>query len=107
MSEQDGFDARLAGHFEREHRHVPADAFVAAAMRKVRAGRRRRDFIRVGLRIAVPVAAVVASPWLIAGVARLNAALGSFLSSAAGQFGAWVVGALVLFVVLAMRLRSR
>jgi len=107
MSDQDGFDARLAAHFEQAHRQVPADEFVATTMRKVRAGRRRREFIRVGLRLAVPVAAVVASPWLIAGVARLNAALDSFLSSDSGQLGAWALGVLAVFVVLVTRVRSR
>ena len=107
MSDHDGFDAQLAAHFEKEHRQVHGDAFVATAMRKVRAERRRREFIRVGLRLAVPVAAVVASPWLIAGVARFNAVLESFLSTDTGQFGAWVLGALAVLVMLVMRVRSR
>ncbi len=107
MSDQDGFDTRLATCFEQEHRHVPADAFLAATMRKVRAARRRREFIHVGLRVAVLVAAIVASPWLIAGVDRLNAALESFLSSESGQFGAWLLSALAVCVALATRLRSR
>ena len=107
MSDQDGFDARLAAHFEQEHRHVPADAFVATTMRKVRAGRRRREVMRAGLRVAALVAAVVASPWLIAGVARLNAALESSLTWTMGQAGAWVLGALAVLVVLATRVRSR
>ena len=107
MSGHDGFDARLAAHFEQAHRHAPADAFVGATMRKVRAGRRRREFIRVGLHVAVLFAAVVASPWLIAGVARFNAAIESFLASDAGQLGAWALGALAAFVVLLRRGRSR
>ena len=107
MSDQDGFDARLAAHFEQEHRHVPADDFVATTMRKVRAGRRRREVIHAGLGAAALVAAVVASPWLIAGVAHLNAALESSLSWAMGQPVAWVLGALAALVVLAMRVRSR
>jgi hypothetical protein len=107
MSDHDGFDARLAAHFEQSHRQVSADAFVAATMRKIRAGRRRRDFIRVGLRLAVPVAAVVASPWLIAVVGRLNTALESFLSSDVGQLGASALGAVAVFVVLVTRVRSR
>ena len=107
MSDQDEFDARLAAHFEQEHRHVPADAFVATTMRKVRAGRRRREVMRAGLRVAALVAAVVASPWLIAGVARLNAALESSLTWTMGQPGAWVLGALAVLVVLATRVRSR
>lgn len=107
MNEQDGFDARLAAHFEQEHRHVPADAFVAATMLKVRAARRRRDFLRVGLRVGVLGAAVVASPWLIAGVDRLNTALESSLNWAGGGSGAWVMGGLAIVAVLALRVRSR
>ena len=107
MSDHDDFDAKLAAHFEQAHRQIPGDAFVGTTMRKVRDGRRRREFMRVGLRLAVPVAAVVASPWLIAGVARLNAVLESFLSSYPGQFGAWALGALVVFVILLTRVRSR
>jgi len=107
MSDQDGVDARLAAHFEQEHRHVPADSFVATTMRKVRATRRRRDVMHAGLRAAALVAAVMASPWLIAGVAHLSAALDSSLTWAMGQFGAWVLGVLAVLVVLAMRVRSR
>jgi len=107
MSDQDEFDARLAAQFEQEHRHVPADSFVATTMRKVRAGRRRKDVMRVGLRVAALVAAVAASPWLIAGVARMNAALESSLTWTMGQPGAWVLGALAVLVVLATRVRSR
>src|SRR5688572_8728803 len=106
MSDPDGFDARLAAHFEQEHRHVPADPFVATTMRKVRAGRRREEVLRTGLRVAVLVAIVAASPWMIAGVARLNAGLESSLSWTMGQPGAWVLGALAL-LVLATRARSR
>ena len=107
MSDQDGFDARLAAHFEQEHRHVPADSFVATTIRKVRAERRRQDVMRTGLRAAALAAAVIVSPWLIAGVAHLNAALESSLTWATGQFGGWVLGALAVVVVLAMRVRSR
>ncbi len=109
MSDQDGFDARLAAHFEQEHRHVPADSFVADTMRKVRAGRRRKEVIHAGVRVAALVAAVMASPWLIAGVARVNAALDSGLTWAMGELGAWVwvLGALAVLVVLATRVRSR
>jgi hypothetical protein len=107
MSEQDGFDAQLAAHFEREHRHVPGDAFVAATMEKVRTGRRRREFMRVGWRIAALGAAAVASPWLIAGVEHLNAAVEFSLKWTEGQPGAWVLGGLAVVAVLAMRLRSR
>lgn len=107
MSDQDGFDARLAAHFEQAHRQVPADSFVASTMQKIRAGRRRREFVHVGSRAAALVAAVVASPWLIAGVARLNTALESSLAWAMGELGGWVLGAVAVLVVLAMRVRSR
>jgi hypothetical protein len=107
MSDQDGFDARLAARFEREHLHASADDFVATTMRKVRAGRRRREVIHAGLGVAALVAAVVASPWLIAGSAHLNAALESSLSWAMGQPVAWALGALAALVLLATRVRSR
>lgn len=105
MSDQDGFDARLLAQFEQQHRQVPADSFVASTMQRVRVARRRRDFIRVGLRVAGLAAAVLVSPWLIAGATRLNAILESFLSSDTGQLGAWVLGALAILVVLATRRR--
>jgi hypothetical protein len=107
MSDRDGVDAQLAAQFEQAHRQVPADAFVATTMRKVRDGRRHRNFIRVGLRLSALGATVVASPWLIAGVTRLSAALDSFLSSDAGQLVAWAPGVLAVFVMLVMRVRSR
>jgi hypothetical protein len=107
MSEQDGFDARLAAHFEREHRHVPADDFVAATMEMVRAGRRRGAFMRVGWRVGALGVAVVASPWVIAGVDRVSAALESSVGPVVGQYGMWVLGAMVVAVVLGKRLRSR
>jgi hypothetical protein len=107
MSDHDDFDTRLAARFEEEHRHVPADPFVAAAMRKVRAERRRRDVVHVGLRVAALVAAVAASPWLIAGVARLNAALESSPTWTLGLPVAWVVGALAAVVLVVRRVRGR
>lgn len=107
MSDQDGFDARLVARFEQEHRHVPADTFVAGTMRKIRAARGRRGVIHVGLRVVALGAAVVASPWLIAGIAHVNATLASSLTWAIGERGAWVLGALVALVLLSMRLRSR
>ncbi len=107
MSDQDGFDARLVARFEREHRHASSDDFVAATMRKVRAGRRRREVMHAGALVVALVVAVLASPWLIAGVAYLNAALDSSLSYAMEQPVAWALGALAALVVLARRLRSR
>jgi hypothetical protein len=107
MNDQDGFDARLATHFEQEHRHVPADAFVAATMQKVRVGRRRREVMRAGLRVAALVAAITLSPWLIAGVTRLNAALESSLTWSMGLPGAWVLAVLAVVVVVATRVRRR
>jgi hypothetical protein len=107
MSDPDEFDVRLAAHFEQEHRQVPADSFVATTMRKVRAERRRRKVMQAGLRAAALVAVVMASPWLIAGAARLDAALESSLNWAMGQPGAWALGAVAVLVVLARRVRSR
>jgi hypothetical protein len=107
MSDHDGFDARLAASFEREHRNVPADAFVAATMRKIRAERRRTGVMRVGLRAAVLAAAIAGSPWLIAAGARLNAALQSSFTWTLGLPVAWVLGLLAIVVVVALRVRGR
>lgn len=107
MSDQDGFDARLAARFEQEHRHVPADAFVATTMQKVRAARRRKEVMRIGWRAAALVAAIAGSPWLIAGGARLNAALQSSLTWTLGLPVAWILGVLAIVVVVAMRVRGR
>jgi hypothetical protein len=107
MSDQDGFDPGLAARFEQEHRHVSADAFVAATMREVRAAGRRRRIVRNCQRAGALVAIVAASPWLIPGVEQLNAAVGTSLSWALGLNGAWVLGALAVVAVLAMRVRGR
>ena len=107
MSEQNDFDTRLAARFEQERASVPVDAFVANTMRKVRAERRRREFLHVGSRVAALAAIVIASPWLIAGVERLNAAVDSSFTWARDQSVGWVLGAVVILVVLAMRARSR
>jgi hypothetical protein len=107
MSEQNGFDARLAALFEQEHRQVAADDFVAATMRMVRARHRRKQFLRTGLRAAALVALVAASPWLIAGVEQLNSAVGLSLSPALEMRGAWVLGALAVVWVVATRVRGR
>jgi hypothetical protein len=107
MSDQDGFDAELAARFERENSHLPADSFVATTMRTVRARRSRTEFMRIGLRVAALAAAIIASPWLIAGVERLNVAFASSLAWAMGESGAWVLAAMAVLVVLAMRRRSR
>lgn len=76
-------------------------------MQKVRAGRRRKEVMRAGLRVAALAAVVAASPWLIAGVARLNAALESSLTGTMGLPGAWVLCGLAVIVVLGMRVRGR
>jgi len=108
MSDQNDFDLRLAARFEQEHQNVPADAFVAAAMQKVRASGRRRHVMRIGWRAAVLVAAIAGSPWLIAGGARLSAALATSFDWTLGLPVAWVLGVLaVVVVVLAKRLRSQ
>jgi hypothetical protein len=107
MSDQERFDTRLAALFEQEHRHIPADAFVAEMMRKIRAGRRRREITRQGLRISALAALVAASPWLIAGVEWLNAAVEASLDWVEGPPVTWVLGAAVLVAVMATRLRRR
>jgi hypothetical protein len=107
MSDQDGFDAQLASHFEQAHSHVPADAFVAVTMQKVRAGRRRAEVMHAGLRVAALVAAIVLSPWLIAGAVRLNAVLESSLTWVMALPGAWIAGVGAIVVVVAMRVSGR
>ena len=107
MSEQDGFDPRLAAQFEQEHRQVPGDAFVASTMGEVRAARRRKAVMRVGWRAAVLLAAIAGSPWLIAAGARLNALLESSFPWTLGMPIAWLLGALTIVVVIAMRIRRQ
>ena len=63
--------------------------------------------LRTGLRAAALLAAILASPWLIAGATRLNAALESSLAWTAGLPGAWVLAVLVAAAVLISRVRSR
>jgi hypothetical protein len=107
MSDQNHLDERLAGHFGQEHSPLPADSFVAATMHKVRAGRRRAQALRLGVRIAALGAIVAASPWLITGAARLNAVLDASLSQVTGLPVALGLGLLVVVVLVATRLRSR
>ena len=107
MSEQDGFDTRLAAQFEQEHRQVPGDAFVASTMSKVRAARQRKAVLRVGWRAAALVAAIAGSPWLIAAGSRLNALLESSFPWTLGMPIAWLLGALTVVVVVAMRARRQ
>lgn len=107
MNEQDDFDAKLAACFEREHRQIPADAFVAGTMREVRLARRRREVLRIGLRLAGLAALIVASPWLIACADWLTAAVGSSVGSSAARPGLWVLGALAATAVLVKTVRGR
>jgi hypothetical protein len=107
MSDPEQFDTVLAERFDREHQHISADAFVASAMHRIRFQRRLAARIHAALRVAVLIAAIVASPWLIAGATRLNAALASALSWTGGLPGVWMLGALAAVVFLASRLRSR
>jgi hypothetical protein len=107
MSEQERVDTKLADLFEEEHRHVPADAFVADMMRRIRAARRRREITRQGLRIAALMTLVAASPWLTAGIAWLSAAVNESLEWVEGPPVTWVLGGVALVVVLATRLRRR
>ncbi len=107
MNEPDDFDALLKARFEREHQHVPADPFVANAMHRIGAEQRLQAGVRMGLYVAALIAAIVASPWLIAGAARLNGALASSLVWAAGLPGVWVVGVLAVATLVVQRVRSR
>ena len=107
MSDPDDIDALLAERFRREHQCIPADPFVTAAMHRIRFEQRVAARIRTVLRVAVLLAAVIASPWLIQGATRLNAALASSLAWTAGLSGAWLLGALAIAAVLLSRLRSR
>jgi hypothetical protein len=107
MSEPDDFDALLKERFDREHQHVPAELFIAATTRRMRAESRYAQGVRTAMRVAALVAAVLASPWLIAGAARLNAALESSFAWTAGLPGTWVLGVLVAAAVLWSRVRSR
>jgi hypothetical protein len=107
MSDQERFDTRLAALFEQEHRQVSADSFVDATMRKIRAGRRRRQIVRHGLRIAGLAVLIAASPWLTAGVEALNAALNASLGWVKGPPVTWILGGLALVVAFAIRLRRR
>jgi len=106
MSDRDAFDARLAMLFKHEHRHVPADDFVASTMRQVRARRRNVAALRIGLQVAALAAALLVSPWLILGAARLNAAVEWSLGWTAGLPGAWALGTLAAVALLLSRLRS-
>lgn len=107
MSEPEHIDPLLAAHFEREHQHIPADAFVAAAMHRIRFQQRLATRIDVALRVTVLLALIIASPWLIAGAKRLNDALASSFTWTAGLPGMWMLGVLAIAVVLAARARSR
>ena len=88
MSDPDDFDSLLKQRFEREHQHVPADPFVAATIQRIRIERRQAAGWRTALYAAALVAAVIASPWMIAGAARLNALLESSLAWTTG-FSRW------------------
>jgi hypothetical protein len=107
MSNQDDFDTWLAAKFEEERRHIPDDALVAATMRKVRTARRRKEAMRVGLRVAALVAVIVGSPWLIEGASQVSAAMESFHAWTLELPGTWILGILAIVAVVAMRVRSR
>ncbi len=107
MSEPEGFDVLLKERFDREHQQVPAQPFIAATTRRMRAESRYAVGVRTVIRVAALVAAVLASPWLIAGAARLNAALESSFTWTAGLPGTWMLGVLAVAVVLWSRARSR
>ena len=107
MNDPDDFDALLKQRFEREHEHVPAEPFMAVAMKRIRAEQRLRAGLGTAWRAALLVAAIIASPWLIAGGKWLNAALASSLSWTAQLPGTWLIGVLAVAMVLWSRARSR
>ena len=107
MSDPADFDALLKARFDREHQHVPADPFIAHTTRRLRAERQFQAGLRIAVYVAALVAVILASPWLIAGAARLNAVLGSSLAWAAGLPGAWALGMLAVAVLVVSRVRSR
>lgn len=107
MSEPDDFDALLKARFDQEHAQLPAEPFMAAAKLRMRTERRVRAGVRTALCAAMLVVAILASPWLIAGANRLNAALTSSLSWASGLPGAWLLGVLAVVAVMISRARSR
>ena len=107
MSNQDDFDTWLATKFEQERHRTPDDTLVAATMRKIRAARRRKEAMRVGLHVAALVAVIVGSPWLIEGASQVSTAMESFHAWTLGLPGAWILGILAIIAVVAMRVRSR
>lgn len=106
MTGPDDFDTALASRFEKEHRQLPGDSFVVMTMRTIRAARRRGKVARAGLFVVALVAAVVASPWLVVGITRVNAVLELSLDWAMGQPVAWALAVIAVLVTLALRLRS-
>jgi hypothetical protein len=77
-------------------------------MHRIRFQQRLAARIHTLLHIAVLLAAVIASPWLIAGATRLNDALASAFAWIGGLPGAWILlGAPVVVLVLTSRARSR
>lgn len=104
MSEHE-LDALLKERFDGEHRHVPAEPFMADTKQKIRAARRLRAGVGTALRVAALVAAIIASPWLISGGRWLTTTLGASFSWAAGLPGTWVLGVLAVAVVLWSRVR--
>jgi hypothetical protein len=108
MNESIDPDAKLATRFEREHTHVPAEPFVAATLREIHGMQRRANRLRIALRVAALLAVICASPWLTAGIARLNAAVEFSLNWTSGQPVIWLCAAAGVFALLGVRfLRGR
>ena len=105
MTEHDELDALLKARFDSEHQHVPEEPFIGNAMRRIRGEQRLVAGLRTGFYAAALIAVIVASPWLITGAARLNAALGSSFAWAAGLPGVWVLGVFALVVLMVQRVR--
>jgi hypothetical protein len=108
MSDANDPDAWLAARFACEHTHVPADRFVSETVRRIHSVRRRASGLRFVRRVVAVLVVVLVSPWLIAGVERLNAALESSARWTADQPVAWVIAGLAVSAVFGLRmLRSR
>jgi hypothetical protein len=105
MDSSSDHDGGLRALFEREHRHVPDEPFVAATVRRIAAERRRRSWLKRASLAALLLLVVGASPWLVAGSALLSATLGQLFNYAAELLSTPVgmcLGALGVIAVLVL-----
>lgn len=76
------FDPRLAELFAREHTHLPAEPFVATALRALAAQRKRTALATRALQAAALIALIALSPRLIDGSIWVSARLDALFASA-------------------------